>query len=245
MKVSIIIPYYNDIENINKCVNSVIGQSYKNYEILIIDNEVSQKSKKILSKIKLKSKKIKILKNVFLKGPGLTRNVGIKKAVGKYCAFLDSDDVWHRNKLKLQLNFMHNTNADISFTSYVGIKKNKKIYEVIAPRFLNFNMLLQACPICCSSIMIKSKIIKKNLFKNFHTKEDYELWLRLSKKKIKFFGIKNKLTFYNVRSGSLSSMHLNKLINAFQIYRNLDFSYIMSLLFVVRLYLRAFKKKYL
>ena len=244
MKISIIIPYYNDTENISKSVSSVLKQSYKNYEILIIDNELSKQSKKILRQIKSKSKKIKILTNNFQKGPGLTRNIGIKKAVGKFCAFLDSDDAWHRNKLQFQLKFMNQKNADISFTSYIGVKKNKKIYEVLAPNFLDYNNLLQACPICCSSIMIKSEIIKKNLFKNYLTKEDYELWLRLSKK-IRFFGIKNKLTYYNVRNKSLSSMHLNKLTNAFKIYRNLNFSYIMSVIFIIRLYYGAFKKKYL
>ena len=109
-----------------------------------------------------------------------------------------------------------------------------------------YNDLLKGCPICCSSIIIKSSILKKNQFSKLKTKEDYELWLRLSKKKFKFGGVNSYLTFYKLRKNSLSSKHINKLINAFKIYNNFNnYGIIFSLFFTIRLYFNAFTKKFL
>ena len=104
MLVSIIIPYYNDEENIYLSVSSALKQTYKNTEIIIIDNENSFLSKKILEKIKKKSKKIKIFRNKKLGNyAGIGRNIGVSHSKGKLIAFLDSDDFWSKNKLKLQV----------------------------------------------------------------------------------------------------------------------------------------------
>ena len=242
---SVIIPYFNDEDNISNAINSVLKQSLSSYEILIIDNELSINSKKILKKIKSRSKKIKLIENNSTKCPGGSRNKGIRFAKGKYCAFLDSDDKWKKDKLKKQINFMKKNKIDFSFTGYTALKNGKmNLYSVNAINLIDYNDLIKSCPICCSSVIIKSKILKKNLFKNYKTKEDYELWLRLSKK-TKIMGLQNFLTFYNVRKSSLSSLHIDKLKNAFDIYRNLKFSIFMSFFCIIRLYFNAFIKKYL
>ena len=106
--------------------------------------------------------------------------------------------------------------------------------------------MLSECPISCSSVLIKKNILNKNKFRNLKTKEDYELWLRIAKNKYKFGGINKLLTGYRIRDNSLSTQHLNKLINAFKIYNKFNnFSVIMSALYVIRLYSNAFIKKYL
>ena len=88
--------------------------------------------------------------------------------------------------------------------------------------------------------------MKKNQFSKLKTKEDYELWLRLSKKNFKFGGVNKYLTFYHIRKNSLSSYHFNKLINAFKIYNNYNsYGIILSILFTIRLYYNAFIKKFL
>ena len=94
MKVSIVIPYYNDQKNIFFSVSSVLNQTYKNIEIIIVDNENSLNSKKILKKISKKSHKIRILDNKFLNYAGVGRNLGISYSKGDLIAFLDSDDLW-------------------------------------------------------------------------------------------------------------------------------------------------------
>ena len=244
--VTVIIPYFNDEKNIRKAINSVINQTYKKIEIILIDDENSDKSKKIFKNIKLVNKKIRIFKTKKNKGVALSRNIGIKKAKGKFIAFLDSDDLWKKNKIREQLRIIRKKKLDVCYTNYKAVKDNKIIYEVSSPKLLKFKNLLEECPICCSSTIVKSKILKNNNFKNLITKEDYLLWLLLSKKKFKFGGVNKFLTFYQIKSNSLSSLQINKLLSAFLIYNKyLKLNVILSIYFVLRLYINAFKKKFI
>ena len=246
MLVSVIIPYYKSEKYIFKTVDSVIKQSYKNWEIIIVDDENSLHSKIVLNLIRLKNHKIKIFTNNSNKGVSFSRNVGIKKSKGKFIAFLDSDDYWKKNKLKKQVSFMVKNKAKASFTSYTcKDERGKFLYNVIAKKNLDYNFLLSQCPICCSSVVLKKSIAKNIYFKNLLTKEDYELWLRLSKKNI-FYGMKNILTVFTSRKNSLSSKQFNKIFNAYYIYRVFNKKGLFkSLYFVLRLYLNAIIKKIL
>lgn len=246
MLVSVIIPYFNDELNINKSVLSALNQTYKNIEIIIVDDENTKNSIDVLKKF-LKEKRIKIIRNKKNSGVAFARNKGIKNSKGQFVAFLDSDDFWKKNKLKKQIVEIKKRKLDICYTNFKAINYNKKfIYKVKSPKQMVYNDLLKGCPICCSSIIIKSSILKKNQFSKLKTKEDYELWLRLSKKKFKFGGVNSYLTFYKLRKNSLSSKHINKLINAFKIYNNFNnYGIIFSLFFTIRLYFNAFTKKFL
>lgn len=246
MLVSIIIPYYNDPINIESCINSILKQIYKKFEIIIIDDENTLSSKLTLKNICKKSKKIKTFNTKKNLGVSYSRNIGIKFSKGDYIAFIDSDDMWNKNKLKFQLNEIKKRKLDICYTSYSAINKNNEIlYKVKAPKKLKYFDLLNQCPICCSSVLIKKKILKKNNFKNITTKEDYELWLRLSKQRYLFGGINKNLTTYRVRKNTLSAKHFNKLYNAFKIYYYYNsYNFFISLYFTIRLYFNAFKKKF-
>lgn len=244
MLVSIIIPYYRCKDYIFKSVNSVINQSYKNWELIIIDDENSKDSKYLLNEIKAKHKKIKIFSTKSNVGVGLARNFGVKKSRGKYIAFLDSDDYWKKNKIEKQIFFLKKNNVDICYTGYSAFYKSKIIYKPLTPPFINYNKFLKECPICCSSVLLKKKILKKFKFQNYNNKEDYELWLRIAKKKINFFGLNEYLTFYRVRKNSLSSLQLSKLINAFNIYKKYHgFRPFFIFFCIARLYINALKKR--
>jgi teichuronic acid biosynthesis glycosyltransferase TuaG len=244
--ISVIIPYYKDFGNIKKSIKSALSQTYKNIEIIIVDDENSERSNEILQKLKKISKKIKILHTKKNNGVAAARNLGIGKSKGKFIAFLDSDDLWHKDKLAKQILVLKYKNIDICFTSYYAFINNKKIlYKVPSPKIINYETLLKQCPISCSTILLKKKILNKIKFKNLKTKEDYLLWLELAKKGYRFFGVKNYLSLYRVRKKSLSSYHLNKVYSAFKIYSHyLKFNYFLTVLLVFRLYLNAFKKKY-
>ena len=246
MLVSIIIPYYNDKKNINSSVLSALKQTYKNTEIIIIDNENSFSSRSILNKISKISKKIKIFNNKLINYAGLGRNLGITYSKGELIAFLDSDDLWSKEKLTLQVKDLINKKIDILFTNYKAINLKKKIlYKVKPPSVLTFIDLIKACPVCLSSSLIKKKCFKNIKFKKLKTKEDYELWLNLSKSGYKIRTLNYFLTFYRVRKSSLSSFHINKIKNAFLIYyKYQNFSIYYSIFCVIRLYFNALKKKF-
>lgn len=240
--ISIIIPYFKTEKYIKNCIKSVLSQTYKYWEVIIIDDENSPQSRKLLSKFK--SKKIRVIKNKFNIGVARSRNKGIKFAKGKYISFLDSDDSWHKDKLKKQINFINKYKVQAVYNSYIAFSKKKFLYKVASSKILNFNELMKANPICCSSIMISTKILLKNKFRNLKTKEDYELWLRISKKH-NIYPIKNYLTYYEVRENSLSSYQLNKIFNAYKIFKNYNnYKVFTSVYFVTRLYINAIIKKF-
>ena len=246
MLVSIIVPYFNDPANIQYCINSALKQSYDRIEIIIVDDENSISSKKILNKLKKKSKKIKIFNTKKNRGVAFARNLGIKKSKGKLIAFLDSDDFWEKHKIKLQVKEFKYKKIDVSYTNYVARNLNKNIvYKVRTPKKMNYNYLLRECPICCSSVVIKRNILKKYNFSPLETKEDYELWLRLARNNYIFGGINSYLTAYRIRDNSLSSKQFNKIYNAFKIYYKYNKkNFIKSVIFTFRLYFNAFLKKY-
>jgi teichuronic acid biosynthesis glycosyltransferase TuaG len=246
MLVSIVVPYYQCKDYIFQSVNSVINQTYKNWELIIIDDENSKSSESLLNKIKGKNKNIKIFSTKSNVGVGQARNLGIKKSKGKFVAFLDSDDYWHKNKIEKQIIFLEKKNVDICYTGYSAFYNNKIIYRPATPLFMDYYNFSKECPICCSSVLIKKKILNKFKFKNYTNKEDYELWLRITKKKINFFGLNEYLTFYRIRKGSLSSFHLSKIINAFKIYKKYyGFNLFFIFFCITRLYINALKKRFI
>jgi len=247
MQVSVIIPYYNDEENIEYAIKSVLDQTHKKIEVIIIDDENSPFSKKIISKLKKKYRFLKTISTFKNSGVSKARNKGIKIANGTFIAFLDSDDYWKKKKIEEQLKIIKKYKADVCYTNYLVVDKNDILLNKIkSPKKIFYNDLLSKCPLACSSILLKKSLLKNIKFQNLTTKEDYLLWLQLSKNDYKFIGVEKFLTVHRNRSGSLSSLHFNKLYSAFMIYSYyLNYNFMVAFLFVIRLYFNAFKKKYL
>ena len=152
-----------------------------------------------------------------------------------------------RIKLKNRLFFIKKNKLDICYTVDVAVNDNLELLDMVkTPKTLFYKDLLRECPIACSSVLLKKKILKNIIFRKLKTKEDYMLWLELSKKGYRLSGINKPLSIYRVRSSSLSNMHFNKIYSAFIIYSSyLNYSFLFSVIFVIRLYVNAFKKKYL
>ena len=115
-KVDIILPNYNSSEFVEKTIKSVINQNFRNWKLVIIDDNSNEKTKKIIRKYQ-KHKNIKVIWLKKNKGPAYCRNLGISKSFSKYIAFLDSDDIWTRDKLKLQTQFMKTHNHHFTYTN--------------------------------------------------------------------------------------------------------------------------------
>ena len=214
IEVDIILPNYNSSNYIIKTVNSILNQSYKNWKLIIVDDFSDEKTIKILKKNFI-NKNIKIY---FLKknrGAGFCRNYAIKKSSSPYLAFIDSDDIWEREKLKKQINFMKKNNYSFSYTDYVTFgDKNRKIKT---PKKINFSNFIKNTAIATSTMIVKRDKIKNIKFTNTKICEDYYFKCKLLKK-VKFaYCLKKNLTKYRVRKNSLQSSNLQ---NIYWIYKS-------------------------
>lgn len=242
-KISVIIPNYNSEKYISQTLNSVINQTYKNWEVILIDDCSNKKTKKILQKFK-KNKKIKIF---FLKknrGAAYCRNFAIKKSKCQFIAFLDSDDLWKKDKLQKQLKFMGKNNLKFSYTNYLAYFENKKITKrVFAPKKISFEDFIYNTSIATSTIVVKRDLIKDIYFTPTKICEDYFFKCLILKKVGIGFGLKDFLTTYKVRKNSLQS---NKFKNLFWIWivnsKFNKFSIMKNFLSVINISISSFKR---
>ena len=230
MLVSIIMPYFKKKKYVKHSVLSVLNQTFKNFELIIIyDNETSNELK-FINKIKKLDKRIKVIKNKFNIGAGLSRNVGIDHSKGVYLAFLDADDLWHKNKLFAQIKFMRKKDIEISHTSYEIIDDDLVIRGTRQAKLMNYKKLIKSCDIGLSTVIIKKSLIKNLRFSNLKTKEDYVLWLEIAKKGKIIHALNTRLVQWRKSNNSLSSSVVRKLTDGYYVYRYyLKFNVIKSL----------------
>ena len=244
--ISIIIPYHKKKFFFKETIQSINNQSYKNFEVIIVYDDTDKSEldyvKKIIDNFKFKKK---LIINNKIIGAGLSRNKGIKVAKGDYIAFCDPDDLWNKDKLKIQLSFMKKENLRFSHSNYFIIDNNsKKIGNFRAPKIISYDELIKSCDIGLSSVMISKLLIKSNLFSSLKTKEDYLLWIKLIRKLNNLKSINKNLVFWRYLRNSLSSSNFQKLGDAFELYRNhLNFSFLFSIFCVLRLSFYALIKK--
>tara|TARA_B100000963_G_scaffold350577_1_gene361003 strand:+ start:153 stop:905 length:753 start_codon:yes stop_codon:yes gene_type:complete len=246
--VSVIIPYFKKKNYIENTLNSILNQTYKNFEVIIIYDDEDKKELLFLKKIIKNKKKIRIIINKKNLGPGPSRNKGIRYAKGDFVAFIDADDIWKKNKLKYQTKFMLNRNALISHTSYEILKDTKIISSRKAEDFTYLGKLLKSCDIGLSTVMVRKKVFinYKLRFPDLKTKEDFVLWINFLKKSLKIHGISKKLTKWRKLENSLSSSIFQKLKDAFLVYNKyMKFNFFLSILYVLILSFNFVKKNFI
>ena len=233
--ISVIMPYRQKKEYVHKAIKSVMGQTYKKFELIIIFDDEKKDDLSFIKSITKNKKKIKIIINKKNIGAGAARNKGIRKAKGKYIAFIDSDDLWKPNKLEKQIEFIESNKYKFIFSSYL-IKNGNKLKIRHAKKKINYNDLLKSCDIGLSTVMLKKSILPNNVFPKLNTKEDYVAWLKICKKRITAHGQKDILVIWNNTKNSLSKPLMRKLIDAFKVYYSYEkLSLITSLIYVFRL----------
>jgi len=242
--ISVIIPYYKKKEYIISSINSVLNQTYKNLEIIIIYDDLNKEDLNLLKKIKKKDKRIKIYINKKNLGAGRSRNKGIKLSKGVFVAFLDSDDLWKKNKLKKQIFFMKKNGINASHTSYTIINSNNKIIGSRNAKDMSYKLLLKSCDIGLSTVVLKKEIITSKIkFANIKTKEDYVLWLKITFNNNKIFALKDNLTKWRKLEDSLSSSKLQKIYDGYLVYRKyMNFNLLKSFGFLMLLSFNYFLK---
>lgn len=223
--VSIITANYNSEKYIVQTINSVLEQTYKNWEMIIVDDNSSDNSLEIIKKYSQSDDRIRFITQNINSGPAVTRNLGINSSKGRYITFLDSDDIWEKEFLELSVNTIKN-NKDIFFTFSSYHRKNEDFSidngTFLVPKKVSYYDLLKTCPISCLTAMYDSKELGKVLMPKILKRQDYGLWLELLKKTNYAYGIERPLATYRMRDGSVSR---NKFVAAsyqWKIYREVE-----------------------
>ena len=243
--VSIILPYYRKINYVKKTINSILSQSFKDFEVILIYDDEDLNDLFEIERDFKKNPKIKIIKNSKNLGAGISRNIGIKHAKGKIIAFVDSDDFWLPEKLERQTKFMQENNYDFTFCNYDKVISKEKTINVKSPKsVLNYNDLLGSNEIGLSTVQLNKKIIMEELFPPLKTKEDYVAWLKITKNNINAHNFPQSLVIWNKTKNSLSSSFYQKLSDGFAVFMEYEkFNLIKSLYYLLLLGINSIKRK--
>ena len=232
IKIDIILPNFNSSDSIKETIKSIIDQTFKNWKLIIVDDCSDKKTKTILKKFS-KNKKIKIFWLKRNKGAGYCRNYAIKKSKSPYLAFIDSDDIWKKDKLETQLRFMENNNYLFTYTNYETF--GKKIRFITPAKEYDFKKFINDTSICTSTMIVKRNILKNIEFTNSEICEDYFFKCKILKI-CNAYCLDDFLTKYRIRKNSLQGSSLknfywiwkiNKEYNKFNFFENF-----FSLLFI-------------
>lgn len=221
-KISVIMPAYNCEKFLAKAIKSVQNQTYSNWELIIVDDASTDNTLKIAKNAEIDDQRIKVIKMKQNSGVSVCRNTAVNVAEGRYLAFLDSDDVWSKNKLQHQLDFMQRNQVALCHTAYAFMNENNEVmakgkvnvdFEVDLPKYM------KTTQIGMSSVMIDHQKIN-----NVHFPEDRELcedarvWMALLRKGQKFYGLNEVLVLYRIRSKQLSHNKMKMAVSSLKRY---------------------------
>lgn len=246
--VSVIVPVYNAEMFLRETIETILNQTYKKYELILVDDCSTDNSVNIINKYKEKDKRIKLIKNQKNSGAAVTRNNGIKKAVGQYISFIDADDKWEPTKLERQIKFMKENNCEFSFTSYQFADEFCNLIDkkVIVPSTITYKQALKNTTIWTSTVMLDmAKLKKEDIYMpNLKRGQDTATWWKILKKIDKAYGIKDVFSYYRRTNSSLSANKLTALKRTWNLYRNIEkFNIIKSTYYFVFYVLNAVRRR--
>lgn len=208
--VSIITPMYKGAAFVGETIQSVLAQSYREWEMIIVDDCSPDGGAGIMEVKKYThDSRIKLIESKQNRGSSGARNIALKEAKGRYIAFLDSDDIWHPEFLEKQMAFLHKKEAPLVFSSYRRIDENTKeelLKPFLVPEKVNYKSLLKTCPIFPSTAIYDTSKTPKILFNEDlgSMRDDYVYWLKMFKDISYGYGNPEILVDYRMRKSSVT-----------------------------------------
>jgi glycosyltransferase involved in cell wall biosynthesis len=220
-------PSYNSAQTISASIESVIDQSDANWELLITDDGSSDSSYAIASEYSKVDERIRVFRHSSSRGAAAARNRSISEARGRFIAFLDSDDLWRRDKLDTQVPFTLLNGAALTYTAYYKIPfdydetaQGWRSRVVPVPSSLTYRRLLRHCYIGCLTALYDRDSLGTIYMPDIRMRQDYGLWLTIARTGGKLLGICEPLAMYRTNSpNSLSHKRLSATRYTWQVYR--------------------------
>ncbi len=224
--VSIITPLYKCENFIEETIKCVIGQTYKKWEMLLIDDCTPDNSSEIVKKYSQIDNRIKYFKLDENSGAAIARNRGLKEAKGRFIAYLDADDLWKKDKLEKQIKFMIENNYAFTCTDYEKINEEGNSLNKIVriPRKVNYNLFLRNTIIQTVGVIVDTKKTGKELLvmPNIRRRQDAATWCQLLKSGYDCYEVPENLSYYRVVNNSLSSNKIKAIKGTWFLYRKIE-----------------------
>ena len=209
--VSVIMPSYNTAKFISESITSVQKQTYADWELIIVDDCSTDNTDEIVKPF-LSDKRIKYIKNEANSGAAVSRNRALREAKGKWIAFLDSDDLWHPDKLEKQIRFMEKNGYKFTYTDYrIQLNGEWLPYVYTGPSMVNRRKMRDYCYFSTITVMYDREFIGLIQIEPIRKNNDYAMWLKIIEKS-PCYRLNESLSYYIKHDGSISSGKKWKLI---------------------------------
>lgn len=222
--VSVIMPSYNTAKFISQSIDSILGQTYANWELLIVDDCSSDDTDEIV-RAYLSDKRIRYLKNEKNRGAAVSRNRALREAKGRWIAFLDSDDLWLPEKLENQIRFMKENNYYFSYTKYEEIDAQGKLLNisVTGPKKITKIGFFNYCWPGCLTVMYDREYVGLIQIVDIKKNNDYAMWLKVCQKTDCYLLDEELALYRRGRIGSISTQSIKTMIRwHYRLYREAE-----------------------
>ena len=222
--VSVITPLYNAEKFIASTIESVLAQSYGDWEMIVVDDASTDSGVEVVKEYRKRDGRVRLVELERNSGPAVARNRAIKEAAGRYIAFLDGDDIWDEKKLEKQIAFMKEGDMALSYTDYYRIEESsgKIIDKIESPPSVDYYELLKQNVIGCLTAVYDAKKLGKLYMPEIRKRQDFALWLKILKKVPRAYCLNEPLALYRVRSSSLSSNKILSSLYNWKLYREVE-----------------------
>ena len=221
--VSVIMPSYRSEPFLAQAVESVLAQTITDWELLILDDHSPDGAWEIAQSYEQRDPRIRCIRNEENLGVAETRNRGIEASRGEWIAFLDSDDLWHAEKLEKQLDAAKRIGAELIYTAYAIFQdEDHRMAEYKVPNRVAYDALLLENVIGCSTVMVRRSALGEHRFRREMFHEDYALWLELLRSGVKAAGCPEVLVDWRISKNSRSYDKVNAAKNRWAIYRKAE-----------------------
>lgn len=232
--VSVIMPNYNTGRYVVDAINSVLNQTYKNLELIIVDDKSEDDSINVLKEIASKDARVKLILLSKNSGAANARNIAVEKAHGRYISFIDSDDIWSTDKIDKQVKFMRDRNVSFvaSYYDYIDFENKNLNHIVKGPLLRDYFGVLKYCP-GNSTVIYDAVKLGKTTIPLIKRRNDYVMWLKVIKKSKQLYIIPDILVHYRIRPGSLSSNKKGLVKYHWRIYRKYEKLNLITTLYLI------------
>ncbi len=220
---SIIMPAFNSAGFVGRAIESVLAQTYEDWELLVVDDCSSDNTPAVIGEYAKREPRIRVTTLDSNQGAAKARNLAIRASSGRFIAFLDSDDIWMPNKLELQIDFMSRNAATFSFASAEMVRESgEKFADWTVSGTRTYEDTLKRCEVQTSTAMYDTFALGKVFMPDIRRRQDLALWLSILKRTKYGYAIEDKLAIYMLRSGSLSRNKAKAAYWQWKVYRDVE-----------------------